>query len=237
MSHFENTSPDSEQKDSSETNNVFHSFTLCPKNTKSKLIHFVRHAEGEHNIAGKVPGGYLREEFEDAILAPSGQAQCLALANEKALLQSMAGAQLLVTSPMRRTIQTASESFPHLIGKIPWLAIECIRETTGLHPCDRRLPVSINSKTYPHVDFSLVEHDNDPLYHLYNTREPTADVTRRCIEFMTWLQTRSESEIIVVTHSAYLNTLFTSVVGVPHQEYQKFENCEIRSCVFHFPIV
>jgi hypothetical protein len=47
-----------------------------PAVQRTKVIHFVRHAQGEHNVAGeKDPAGYLDEAYEDAILTPHGIAQ------------------------------------------------------------------------------------------------------------------------------------------------------------------
>ena len=74
---------------------------------------------------------------------------------------------LLVVSPLLRTIQTASFVFPHLMSKVEWIALECIREQTGLHPCDQREDIKVRRKEYPLVDFSHIVSDTDPLYGKY----------------------------------------------------------------------
>ncbi len=213
------------------------SFKLCPKLSKHKIIHFVRHAEGEHNAAAAINhDAYLEEQFEDSLISPKGFTQCHALATDKNLVASVLSAQLLLTSPMRRTMQTATLSFPYLMGKIPWIALESIRETTGIHPCDRRHPLSSHASNFPHISFDHVESECDPLYHLYDTREPNEDVIKRAKEFLNWLKNREESEIIVVTHSAFLGVFYSHLIGATNDDAKRFQNCEVRTCVIHFDL-
>lgn len=223
--------------------------------TKRKVIHFVRHAEGEHNVAGQVPGGYLREDLEDAILTDLGDRQCQELhskvfhwhvptaAEEQAAVAKdphlqqhpihPSRADLLVVSPLNRALSTASQSFEWLQGRIPWVALECVRETTGLHPCDRRKHIGEHIIGYPHVGFDLIEHEEDILYPQFKTkREPMDHVVSRGQEFIQWLRGRTEDNIIVVTHSSFLQYFFLGVVGVSEEEFKWFENCELRS--FHY---
>lgn len=167
---------------------------------------------------------YLREDLEDAHLSSLGATQCSDV-GEKSLHQT---AELLVVSPMRRTLQTASQCFPHLVGSIPWIALESVREVTGLHPCDRRMPISYHAENHSHIDFSGIEHENDPMYHMYDTREPDDHVEKRATDFLLWLHSREENEIVVVTHSAFLRVLFQRILH-PGNDHEKFENCEIRT--------
>ncbi len=133
---------------------------------------------------------------------------------------------------MHRTIQTALHSFPQLENKIPWLAIESIREQTGLHPCDKRKTISEHKLNYKSVVFDFVVQDADPLYDRYILREPDEHVARRCSEFLVWLGARPEREIIVVTHSAYLRHLFNRVLDSDSaHDKREYRNCEMRSYV------
>ena len=47
--------------------------------------------------------------------------------------------QLVVVSPLRRTLETATQAFG---TSVPMLAVELVREAHGAHPCDKRSPVS-----------------------------------------------------------------------------------------------
>lgn len=199
-----------------------------------KIIHFQRHATGWHNVYGEPnKAEYLREDLEDAQLSDGGLKECAAVPSDAA-----SSAQLLLVSPMRRTLQTAALSFPHLVNQIPWLALESLREVTGLHPCDRRLSIHEHAETHSHVDFSLVEDVHDPMYQKYTDagmREPDRDVMVRCKEFLSYLQTRPETEVVVCTHSAYLRVLFNKIFTDQDPEHQaKYKNCEIRSYTITF---
>ena len=108
-------------------------------------------------------------------------------------------------------------------------------QESGLHPCDRRLPISDLAKQFPEVNFDNIEHDEDPLYYVYKTREPAEVVRARALSFMKWLGERPEREIIVVTHSNYVKNLLTYVISVEDDAPKKFKNCEIRSYVMSFP--
>lgn len=46
---------------------------------------------------------------------------------------------VVLVSPLLRTLQTATRIFG---TKVPMVAVEAVREAYGLHPCDRRSPVS-----------------------------------------------------------------------------------------------
>ena len=84
--------------------------------------------QGVHNVAGQEDpvNGYLREDLYDATLTEVGIAQCKELRSSKTI-ESTTNSQLLVVSPMRRTLQTATTIF-HGLLKCPWVAMEFIRE-------------------------------------------------------------------------------------------------------------
>jgi broad specificity phosphatase PhoE len=138
--------------------------------------------------------------------------------------------QLLVVSPLHRTLQTATLCFPFLLGKVPWVAIDLIREQTGQHPCDKRSPISTISKLFVHVNFDQIKDDEDPLYDLYIlSREPSEHVEKRGFEFLNWIASCREEHIIVVTHSAFLRHFFDACVECDDIDKEKYENCEMRT--------
>lgn len=71
------------------------------------------------------------EEFEDAVLTDFGIEQCEKLNKYCKENNAVSNADLLVTSPMRRTMSTATYSFPGFVNKIPWFANESLREQAG----------------------------------------------------------------------------------------------------------
>jgi broad specificity phosphatase PhoE len=194
---------------------------------RTKILHLVRHGHGFHNEAGEIDyENYKLEEFEDAELTPHGLGQCASLSQLALDSLSMRRVDALVVSPMRRALQTAQFSFPGLINKVPWTALESLREQTGLHPCDRRLSKTSLSSANPHVDFSFVTSELDPLYPLYPaSREPSEQVNARVKSFLGWVFASNHTEVVVVTHSVFICHL----LGVLGHSPDHFQNCEMRS--------
>ena len=170
----------------------------------------------------------MNEEFKDACLTQLGIDQCIELS--KKTTDIINNAELLLVSPLRRTIQTATYSFSPHINKIPLISLESLREASGLHPCDKRSPIDENKTNYPHIDFSNFVENEDTFYST-NERESSESVQARGHEFLLFLKSRIESNIIVVTHSTYLMNLMTHVIKPQNEDFKKFANCELRSYI------
>lgn len=201
-----------------------------------------RHAQGFHNVAGEADyAAYQKEEFEDSLVTPLGDSQCESLNVSCKENNSVKNVELLLVSPMRRTLATATQSFPGFIDVIPWMANELLREMSGSHPCDRRRPILELKSLFPHVDFSLTVHNEDPLYFSQVGRESQESVTKRQRDFFTWLAARSEGEILVVSHSAYFHNMFANVLdadlALEGGKCGVFKNCEMKSYCISFPQV
>ncbi|XP_010548825.1 PREDICTED: phosphoglycerate mutase-like protein 2 isoform X2 [Tarenaya hassleriana] len=229
---------------------------------RCKTIHLVRHAQGIHNVEGeKNHDAYLSEELFDAQLTPLGWQQVDNLrkhVKESGLSKRI---ELVIVSPLLRTLQTAVGVFggegytervnaPPLMvtnaGKSnraaiacldcpPFLAVELCREHLGVHPCDRRSNIIKYRELFPAVDFSLIETDEDVLWNP-DIREKKEEVAARGVKFMDWLSTRKEKEIAVVTHSGFLyHTLCSfgndSDPSLKSEISRHFANCELRSMV------
>lgn len=205
--------------------------------SRLRILHFVRHGHGTHNAVGELRyEDYMLEEHEDAMLTEIGLNQCAELSRES--FPKIRRVDALCVSPMRRTLQTAQYSFPSLINKIPWIALESLREQTGLHPCDRRRPISELAPAHPHVDFSLIKDESDPLYWQYAEREPADHVTKRCLAFLEWVSESSCDEMVVVTHSAFLRHMLPLLeakgASLGSSQRDHFDNCEMRSFALYF---
>ncbi|CAI0464117.1 unnamed protein product [Linum tenue] len=139
----------------------------------AKVLHLVRHAQGVHNVAGaKDHSALMSPEYFDAQLSPLGCQQVQDLRNYVVSSGILGKIQLVITSPLSRTMETAVRVFDtkpnrasvHNGGEAeemldvnypPILAYELCRERLGLHPCDKRRTVTEYRSLYPDVDFSL----------------------------------------------------------------------------------
>ncbi|KAG6438049.1 hypothetical protein SASPL_102982 [Salvia splendens] len=221
---------------------------------RCKTIHLVRHAQGFHNVAGeKDHSAYMSPELFDAALTPLGWKQVDNLRKHVHSTGLSKKIELVVVSPLLRTMQTAVGVFggagfddginaaplmtenagksncPAIssLNAPPFVAMELCRE----HLCDIGYCNSCQPSAYPQI-----ETDEDTLWTL-DVREADEDLAERGQKFLNWLWTREESEIAVVTHSGFLiHTL--SAFGddcqppVKEEICKPFNNCELRSMVF-----
>lgn len=227
-----------------------------------KIIHLVRHAQGYHNVAGdKDYAAYMSYDFVDASLTPLGWKQVDQLRRYLENINLTSKVELVVTSPLMRTMQTAVGAFggPQFIegdpspplmvengggsahpaiscsGCPPFMAVELCREHMGVHPCDKRQSISTYRTIFPCIDFSEVERDEDTLWKP-DIRETNLELIERGKIFLEWLSRRKEREIVVVSHSGFLThllSIFGEDCSAPIQkELRKgFSNCEMRSIV------
>ena len=223
-----------------------------------KLVHFVRHAEGIHNIRRETVKTMVAH---DAHLVPSGIEQCQRL---KAITSPTLKPELVVASPLTRTLQTAvnvvdcaKENAP------PLVAVEHWRETVNFL-CDGRRSLTDIAATVPGVDFSHCPHDEDAIWEYYAAQygsqevfdglRETADMAAlhaRAQKAVEWIGQRPEKEVVVVSHAAFLKHLFSFghekqfAAYAPCFAYEDFHasgmmrtyfgNAEMRSVVLAFP--
>ncbi|KAF8021522.1 hypothetical protein BT93_G1844 [Corymbia citriodora subsp. variegata] len=229
---------------------------------RCKTLHLVRHAQGIHNVEGeKNHDAYLSYDLFDAHLTPLGWQQVNNLRGHVKACGLPKKIDLVITSPLLRTMQTAVGVFggegytdgisapPLMVAKAgnsdhpaisslncpPFIAIELCREHLGVHPCDKRRSISEYQPLFPAIDFSLIENEDDVLW-TPDIREKNEEVAVRGMKFLKWLWTREEKEIAIVTHSGFLyHTL--NVFGnnfhplIKSEMHKHFANCELRSFV------
>ncbi|KAL9450143.1 hypothetical protein AB3S75_011968 [Citrus x aurantiifolia] len=220
-----------------------------------KILHLVRHGQGVHNMEGNNgPEALLSQEFFDAQLSPLGWQQVDNLRKRVETSGLTQKIDLVITSPLLRTLQTAVGVFggygqsqtdgidaqPSLTATAtvncpPIVAVELCRERLGVHPCDKRRSISEYRSLFPPIDFKLIESEDDKLWKA-DTREPFEEVAARGMEFMKWLWTRQEKEIAVVSHGIFLQQTLNALLNDCQTSFNqelcpRFTNCEIRSVV------
>ena len=204
-------------------------------------VYFIRHGLSEANVlfyAGKVDQS---RAILDPALAPRGEEQARAVSTEPLLSAALAmpgdgdgdeAAQLLVVSPLRRTIQTAHLAFE------PWLAARATAgapvpivlcpdiQETGDVLGDTGRPVSEVRGELPNLGPAApLPWDEVPerwceksgMYAHTGTA-----LAARFDRFCRWLARRPERNIIVVGH----HNVFLGMLSVT------FRNCEVREYSF-----
>ncbi|KAL4941812.1 hypothetical protein BDV06DRAFT_173053 [Aspergillus oleicola] len=164
------------------------------------IIHCVRHAQGVHNLCTE------NHIIPDPSLTDLGNEQCTKLRNAFPRHDKI---ELVVASPLRRTMYTALQSFEPVFKANPGLKLILlpdIQETSDV-PCDtgsdpKDLRREIEENNLP-VDASLVEDGWNVKTGRY---APTnAAVGGRARDARRWLKARSEKEIVMVSHGGVLH--------------------------------
>ena len=213
-----------------------------------KHAHFVRHGQGFHNLmadlakqAGKTwenctntpENPYVMPEITDAPLTAKGRKQAALLQPVVSAMNENETPQLVVLSPNCRALQTGVIAFRELVGKIPFLAHEMVREETGIHVCDKRRSTSQQESEFPMVDFSLLTEEEDTIFK-HDQRETKAALTERIYKFLEWLETREENVVGVSSHSAWLLAVFNANLQGDDSLKGWFQTGELRSVVLEF---
>ncbi|KAH6709434.1 histidine phosphatase superfamily [Leptodontidium sp. MPI-SDFR-AT-0119] len=174
----------------------------------------IRHAQARHNATNNIPDPALTE------LGFGEQCDELAkhLEHELPLAQEI---ELIVVSPMRRTLQTAQQGLGWLMKRGVPVILRAEFQENSDSPCDTGSPIPEMEKEWPQFDWSTVDPRYPATDGLYEcTRE---GLTKRGIAARTFLRNRPEKVIAVVSHAGFLRTSLCS---------RRFENADYR--IFNF---
>ncbi|KAJ6256232.1 hypothetical protein Dda_9067 [Drechslerella dactyloides] len=181
-----------------------------------RLVHLVRHAQGQHNVD-------WQHHIRDPVLTPAGHAQCAALA---AAFPHHSSINHLLASPLKRTLQTALESFHPLVARLSsdtnW-RIRCdpLFQETGEWQCDIGSSVpdlqsflsdcaTSAPETYgshPLIDFSpVLAHPDWPAKHGFYAAANANDRAKAARSYL-FENYASTDEIVVVSHGGFLHYL------------------------------
>jgi len=241
-----------EEEEEEEARNRLRTYRLRPmdkinENEKARYvkIHFVRHAEGTHNVYKE----YNDPKHLDARLTERGREQCETLAKS----QPCKGKKnvTILTSPMTRCLQTAQLVFnEHVTNEnnsnrsSNMIALEELRETVN-YQCDvRRKTSELKSEFGGFACFKNIEHNEEDPYWLYwlnrcgsekehqkhresaslykvadRARAFFAFVANRAINENSLESKEEDEEIVVSSHSAFLRCMFNFGHGQDKFDY------------------
>ncbi|OAX85533.1 hypothetical protein ACJ72_00071 [Emergomyces africanus] len=152
------------------------------EHTEFKLFYMGRHGEGYHNVAEQLYGteawdcywskldGNGNITWSDAQLTETGIAQAIHARSTWAeqIENHIPFPQSYYSSPLDRCLQTANLTFNDLPlpPDRPFKPVvkELLRETLGIHTCDRRSPTTHITKSYPHFTLESNFALTDPLW-------------------------------------------------------------------------
>ena len=163
-------------------------------------------SQGFHNVS---PSSQV---LRDPTLTPLGVSQCQALCLRFPRHDKI---DLLVASPMKRTLYTALVVFAPVLKAHPSMkvvALPQLQETSSI-PCDTgssRAELEKEFEGCP-IDFSLVTEDWNSKIGKWGTTDEI--VAERALEARQWLRSRPEKEIVAVAHGGFLHHLTQEWTG------------------------
>ena len=113
----------------------------------NKTLYCIRHGEALHNELYKKKGSqvFYNKDYVDTVLTPKGETQSLDLGKYWLNKNEI---ELVIVSPLKRTLQTAYNIFKDT--DIPIIALEFTREyPMGLHTCNKRSNLEELKILYP----------------------------------------------------------------------------------------
>ncbi|XP_012449044.2 phosphoglycerate mutase-like protein 1 [Gossypium raimondii] len=133
-----------------------------------KTVHLVRHGQAMHNVEGDINReALLSPHLFDAQLSPLGLHQVGKLREDVHASGLLKRIELVVTSPLYRTMQTAFGVFGSTesnedagVNHPQIMAVELCRDRMGVRPCDMRRRVSECQALFPSIDFSMASSFN-----------------------------------------------------------------------------
>ncbi|KAG9950372.1 phosphoglycerate mutase family protein, partial [Aureobasidium melanogenum] len=192
-----------------------------------KTLYFVRHAQGEHNAQHD-------DSIPDAVLTPHGKSQCKDLRASFAHHDSMA---LIVSSPLRRALQTAVHAFaPALQRDGVKTILQPMAQEMNAYPCDigtdqdelqRQVKAGELWDTELSVSSDKIGFDAEGKW-----APDRASVQKRAAKLRSWLFGRKEDVVVVVSHGGFLHALTEDWSGFNASLGTGWQNCEIREFVF-----
>ncbi|KAI4723779.1 PGAM-domain-containing protein [Aureobasidium sp. EXF-10728] len=200
-----------------------------------RTLYFVRHAQGEHNAQHD-------DSIPDALLTPHGKSQCRDLSASFSHHDSVA---LIVSSPLRRALQTAVHAFtPALHRDGVKVLLQPMAQEMNAFACDigtnrdeLERQVKAGELWDVKVGVSNEKVDFDAVEEGWNSKEgkwapDRATVQKRAAKLRSWLYGRKEDIVVVVSHGGFLHALTEDWNGFNASAGTGWQNCEIREFVF-----
>ncbi|PSN73476.1 PGAM-domain-containing protein [Corynespora cassiicola Philippines] len=193
-------------------------------------IYLVRHAQGEHNATRNYA-------IPDPPLTAKGKGQCHDLQTK---FQYHDTIDLVLASPLKRTIQTAALSFGPTLARpeVPFVLEPRLQEVSS-SGCDVGTSLPELKAAIPEIfadddlPFDLSKINYDAVHEGWNNKEgkyayEKQALRNRAQDLRNWLFQRPENTILLVTHGAFAHFLTEDCDGADPMIGTAYINCEMR---------
>ena len=162
----------------------------------------IRHGEATHNTLYNKIGkkAFFDKNHYDTELTEKGYNQAIELG--KNWNQNI---DLVIVSPLKRTLQTAVNIFKNI--DCPIIALDSLKEyPQGLHTCNKRSDKKVLQDLYPRVDFSVLDSEKDEMW-CDITLETIEELLERINQMYDFIEKRKEMNIVLVGHNGFISMI------------------------------
>ena len=188
----------------------------------NKTLYCIRHGEALHNELYKIKGSqvFYNKDYIDTVLTPKGETQSLDLGKYWLNKNEI---ELVIVSPLKRTLQTAYNIFKDT--DIPIISLEFTREyPMGLHTCNKRSNLEELKILYPTIHFSTIFENKDMLWN--DKREETiGELNLRIGELYYYINNRPEKKIAFVNHSSFIGQMKDNHIKYLDNGEEELKHC------------
>ena len=165
-----------------------------------------------------VVGNNAYTKFRDTELTIIGKMQAEALGKKWKEKQNI---DLILVSPLTRTLETALRIFPN--NKKSIIALDSLKEyPQSIQICNQRKDLDELIKTYNKVDFSNLNKNNYWNDYPLQQEIEVNKLKKRISVFKKFIKNRNEKNIAVIGHSSYFNMMLHNIVD---DESNELEHC------------
>ena len=164
----------------------------------------IRHGEATHNVLFKKVGmsTFFDENYYDTELTQNGFNQAQELGNKWTDKNKM---DLVIVSPLSRTLQTAVNIFKNMNVKI--IALDCLKEyPQGLHTCNRRKNKSDLINLFPTIDFTNLDSNEDLMWSDCES-ETIDELLQRMNKMYDFIEKTNYKNIALVGHNSFISMI------------------------------
>tara|TARA_Y100000389_G_scaffold205066_1_gene262655 strand:- start:4123 stop:4713 length:591 start_codon:yes stop_codon:yes gene_type:complete len=188
----------------------------------SKSLYCIRHGIAEHNMNYLKYGSstFYDPQYVDTSLVDEGFKQARQLGETWEDIDTI---ELVIVSPLKRTLQTACEIFKD--KQVPMIALEYVREfPLGKHTCNKRSSKDVLVAKYPHINFNNIQNNQDNIW--MSHREETIDeLNLRIQKLKEFIRSRSETNIALVNHSSFIGQMKDQEIKYLDNGQEELKHC------------
>ena len=188
----------------------------------SKNLYCIRHGLAEHNVNYLKYGckTFYDPNFVDTSLVEEGFKQASNLGETWSDKKDI---ELVVVSPLKRTLQTATEIFKDT--SVPIISFELAREyPIGGHTCNKRSQKEYLMKMFPNINFDDIKEGEDYLWDP-EKQESIHELDLRINTFKKFIEGRPEKNIALVSHASFIGQMKDKHIKYIENGEEELKHC------------